>query len=373
MKTHEKSELFANKPTTFNHRSEENLITLDTKNVSRVQTDHILEASLHTSQMIWPATHDETRPGTVILYPKHSWTTGLASVNFVHHPNNGPVFHFETDGIPEEVINEIERLQPKGNSEGIQIMLMGDVSERVYNQVSSYKVQSLEADTDAQFAYKADEEYARLTDEYPENILIVSSEDEAKLFSLVAGYWIAHMPEPILYVNRNDIPNETIKAIKKRENPNIYILGPETIVSKQVEEKLSTIGNVSRIPGSNPVECSVQFTMFKDDDSGFGWGINKPGRGLSFISTSQPELAIVTTPFSHLGKHCPLLWLDRGKLDDSINHFLAKIKPTFKETPQEGPYNHSYLIGSTGTISYETQGIIDNMLEIVPEDGEGHH
>ncbi|PRX77108.1 hypothetical protein B0G93_106142 [Bacillus sp. V-88] len=373
MKTHKQIEEFASQPKTYNSRAGINLKTFNTKNVSRLNTDNVLEASIYTSQMIWPATHDETRPGTVILFPKNSWTTGLAAVNFIHHPNNGPIFHFDTEGVSEEVLQEIERLQPKGNSEGIQIMVMGEIPDHVNEQLASYKVKSITAETAAQFAFKVDEEYARLTDEYPENILVVSSEDHAKLFSLVAGYWIAHMPEPVLYVEMNDVPSETIEALKKRKNPNIYIVGPEKIISKQVEEELSTYGNVTRIPGDNPVDVSIEFTMFKDKDSGFGWGIDKPGRGLSFISTSQPELAITTAPFSHLGKHCPLIWLEEGELVDPIYHFLAKIKPTFQDSPQEGPYNHSYLIGSIETISYEVQGIIDNKLEIVAEDGGGHH
>ena len=39
---------------------------------------------------------------------------------------------------------------------------------------------------------------------------------------------------------------------------------------------------------------------------------------------------------------------------------------------QHLPYNHGFLLGSTSDISFETQGILDERLEIVQESGQGH-
>ena len=35
-------------------------------------------------------------------------------------------------------------------------------------------------------------------------------------------------------------------------------------------------------------------------------------------------------------------------------------------------YNHGFLLGNTSDISFETQGILDERLEIVQESGQGH-
>ncbi len=41
------------------------------------------------------------------------------------------------------------------------------------------------------------------------------------------------MPEPVLYVSEDKIPESTKDAIKKRENPNMYILGPPWLFLKK--------------------------------------------------------------------------------------------------------------------------------------------
>ena len=44
--------------------------------------------------------------------------------------------------------------------------------------------------------------------------------------------------------------------------------------------------------------------------------------------------------------------------------FLATIQPKFKDDPTLGPYNHGFLLGSTSDISFETQGVLDERLEM---------
>ena len=51
--------------------------------------------------------------------------------------------------------------------------------------------------------------------------------------------------------------------------------------------------------------------------------------------------------------------------------FLASIQPKFKDDRLQ-IYNHGFLLGSTSDISFETQGILDERLEIVQESGQGH-
>ena len=128
-----------------------------------------------------------------------------------------------------------------------------------------------------------------------------------------------------------------------------------------------------RIDGKDPSEVSLVFTQFKDEESGFGWGITDPGHGLAFVSSETPNYPLITAPLAHLGKHAPLLVLEKGEVTENMDRYLAKVKPTFKESPMEGPYNHGFIVGILDDISYETQGIIDSKLEIEHKDGGGHH
>ncbi|WP_338453404.1 cell wall-binding repeat-containing protein [Niallia oryzisoli] len=366
---------FAKAPEQVNENASENLLTLNTKNVTRIPTSDPIETSIYVSQTVWPATHKENQPGTVILTPLGSWQNAMASTDLIHHPNNGPLLFIQKDSIPANVLNEIKRLNPIGNTNGTQVMVMGDVSDVVLSQLTDYKVERITGENPADFAKNIDEAYAKVSGGYPNGVIIASADEEDKLYTIPAVNWIAHMPEPVLYVSKTEIPEETIAALEKRKSKaNIYILGPESVISKDLEKQLKEYGKVQRIgaEANDPSAVSIEFAKFKDEETGFGWGLTGSGHGVSFVSTESPEVAIAAAPFSHLGKHAPLIWLDKGQLQQETYDFLAGIKPMFKDTPTEGPYNHAYLVGDTAAIPYQTQGIIDDKLEIVQENSEGH-
>ncbi|MED4017534.1 cell wall-binding repeat-containing protein [Sutcliffiella cohnii] len=364
---------FAKAPAHFNSTASDNLLNLNTKNITRLDSNDPFEMAVLVSQTIFPSTHEENQPGTVILVPLDNWQMGLASANLIHHPNNGPILFITEDEIPSLTKNEIDRLNPIGNAEGTQVMVMGDVNDSILSVLENYKVETIQESDVAKFAASVDEKFAQVVGgNYPESVIVVSSEEEAKLYSLVAANWIAHMNEPILYVTKDDIPEATIEALSKRENAKIYLLGPERILSSEVEQELSEYGKVTRIAGDDAVTTSISFASFKDQVTNFGWGLTDPGHGVSFISTETPNLAIAGAPFSHLGKHAPIIWLENGKIDEALYQFLATIKPTFTDDPTQGSYNHGFVLGTLNNVSYQTQGILDEKLEIVSESGEGH-
>ncbi|WP_425272982.1 cell wall-binding repeat-containing protein [Parageobacillus thermantarcticus] len=364
---------FAKPPSSFNRLANQHIMITATKNVTRINTDDPIELSVKVSQTVWPATHKENQPGGVILVPVENWQIALASVDFIHHPNNGPVLFTKDQKIPDAVIKEINRLQPLGTADGTQIMVMGNLKKSELNKLKNFKLKQISETDPAAFAKEIDRFYSDIAGKTPQGVIIGSLEEKAKLYTLIAANWIAHMEEPLLYVTENDIPQPTKVALQQRKGKaNIYLLGPESVISKKVENELKSFGSVVRIAGETPVQQSVSFAAYKDEKTKFGWGLNDPGHGVSFISTKTPELAIAAAPFSHLGKHAPLIWLENGTLTKDVYAFLARLKPTFTDDPTAGPYNHAFLSGTFRSISYQTQGIIDEKLEIVPATGKGH-
>ncbi|MEX2104691.1 MAG: cell wall-binding repeat-containing protein [Bacilli bacterium] len=360
-------------PSTMNPNVISRLKQLNTKNTTRLNTDDPIEMSVLVSQTIWPATHKENQPNAVILVPLNNWQIALASTDLIHHPNNGPVLFIENDRIPDAVIDEINRLNPPGNMNDTQVMVMGDVESAVLDALKEYKIEHIKGADAATFAKDVDQFYADVAKELPQSVIIGSLENSAMLFTLPAANWIAHMPEPILYVSKDGIPEPTKEAlVKRKDNATMYILGPEAVVSKEIEEELKEFGTVIRISGANPVDNSIAFAQYRDEKTKFGWGIIDPGHGVSFVSTLSPELAVAGAPFAHLGKHAPLIWVEDGKLSDATYKFFEKIKPTFTDMPTVGPYNQGFILGSDKLIPYVTQGIIDDSLEIVKTGGGVH-
>ncbi len=202
------------------------------------------------------STHKENQPGAVILVPVNEWQLGIASADLIHHPNNGPILFIEKEKVPEMTLKEIKRLNPLGTKDGTQIMVMGDIGAAALEQLKDYKVKQIKETDPAIFAKDVDKEYADITGSYPNSVIIGSSEEEGRLYTTPAVNWISHMPEPLLYTEKNKVPEATIEALKMRKDKaNIYVLGPEKIISKEVEKRVkSKYGKVTRISGETPVE-----------------------------------------------------------------------------------------------------------------------
>lgn len=355
-------------PESWNENAGDGLQVDSTKNITRLSGDGVEEMSVVSSQTIWPATHEANQPGTVILADEDEWQHALAALTLVHHPNDGPLLLME-DGLTEELVSEIERLSPLGNDDGIEVLVAADLSAEEEEMLEAFETDNVYEEDPAQFAKEIEESFADTIGELPESVIIGSMEEEHQTSSLIAGSWIAHMNESLLYVNE-EIPDATMEALEAREgDANIYLLGNDEAISSEVEEELAELGSVVRIEGDTPAELSIAFAEYQDDS--FGWGIDEPGHGLVFASVNEPELALPAMPLAHLGKHAPIIWMEE-ELEQPHADYLAQLKPSFEEVPMEGPYNHGYVIGGEEIVSFQTQGAIDALLEIEQLDGEGH-
>ncbi|MFC0471493.1 cell wall-binding repeat-containing protein [Halalkalibacter kiskunsagensis] len=362
----------ATPPGLLNENATNGLNVTNTKNITRINEDDPVAMSILTSQTVWPATHEENQPGTVILAPLNQWQYSLAALTLVHHPNDGPMLYFDGE-ISDNVVTELNRLQPKGNNEGVQILVVGDLPKEEINKLDEYNVEQIHGINAADFAQKIEEKFSETINDVHPNVIIGSSEEDAKGYTISVANWIAHMNESLLYVDNEGIPKETVDALNKREDGvTIYIVGPEDIISDEIAQELENYGAVHRIEGANPVAQSIEFAAYKDIETDFGWGITDPGHGFVFSSTSTPDLAIAAAPFAHLGKHAPIIWLEDGEITSELYEYIASVKPAFSKDPTEGPYNHGYVVGTFANISFMTQGILDEKLEIVSLSGDDH-
>ncbi|WP_054957872.1 cell wall-binding repeat-containing protein [Paenibacillus dakarensis] len=347
-----------------------------TKNTTRINTSDPVQAAVLASRTLWTSTNDSNTAGIVVLVDSDNWQVAAASADLIHHPSNGPILYVTKDGIPESTWNELKRLKPKGSksNHGVQVIIVGKVAAKVEEQLKDldYKIDKVEGDNPAAAAQAIDAYYAKVAGDVPKSV-IVGSMDQPE-YTLPAVNWIAHMPEPLLYVREKEIPQETIDALKKREGAaNIYVIGPESAVSGKVLDALSAYGKATRISGPDPFENAIQFAKFKDHKTGFGWGIDKPGHNFSFVPADAEMLSIAVAPFSHLGKHAPMLFTDKDGMPDSVMSYVMSLQPKFEVTPTEGPYNHAWITGDENTITQKGQSEIDDMLEIVPASGGDAH
>ncbi|UQZ36628.1 ArsR family transcriptional regulator [Paenibacillus sp. PK3_47] len=353
-----------------------NMPWIGTKNTTRINSSDPVQAAVLVSRTLWTAETESNRPSSVVLTDAAHWQIAAASADLIHHPSNGPVLYFNKDGIPEATIDELTRLKPLGaeSNEGVQVIIVGTAADGVEAQLKEMdlKVDKIEGNEPAAVAQAIDTYYAKVSGELPDSVIIGSMDSPE--YTLPAVNWIAHMPEPLLYVSQNEIPAATAEALEARSGQaSIYILGPGRVISEDVEQQLAAYGTVTRISGDNPYENSVAFAKYKDSSNGFGWGITAPGHNLSLLTTDSPLLAVAAAPFSHLGKHAPLIFTEQGGLPDAVMNYTMELQPKYKDSPAEGPYNHAWLTGDASTLSGGLQSEIDDMLEISPASGDNPH
>ncbi|WP_339247913.1 cell wall-binding repeat-containing protein [Paenibacillus sp. FSL F4-0243] len=346
------------------------------KNTTRINTSDPTAAAVIVSQTLWTAQTKNNRPSSVVLTDVSNWQIAAVSADLIHHPNNGPILFTTKEGVPEATLAELKRLNPLGaeGNNGVQVVLVGPMASNVEEQLKTMdlKVDRIEGDEPAAIAQAIDTYYAKASGELPKAV-IVGSMDSPE-YTLPAVNWIAHMPEPLLYVTKDEIPDPTVNALKERGgSATIYILGPEKVVSTAVEKQLQEFGTVTRIAGKDIYENAIAFATFKDASNGFGWGITTPGHNLSLLTTDSTMLAIAAAPFSHLGKHAPLIFTEKDGLPDSVMEYMMTLQPKFQDSPAEGPYNHAWLTGDINVIKESAQSEIDDMLEISPAAGGNPH
>ena len=348
-----------------------NTYSIVTKNTSRILGNNAEGISLSTACMIWPATETGNKPKIVLIAPSESWQVQLIAADLIHHPSDGPLLVTSKENISEAVFSELSRLNPLGSSDGTKVIAIG-MSDNAGKQLKDkgYKIHEIKGDNIYKLAEDIDAYYSSIAGKVPNSVIVASSEQLE--YTLPAGNWIAHMPEPLLYVTKNNIPPETRSALKKRNaSANIYLLGPSSIVDKNVETELQKYGKVTRIAGDTPYANAIAFSKFKDNATDFGWGITMPGHGLLLVSKAQAKECIAAVAFSHRGKHAPLLITDSNKAPQELLNYLKQLKPHFDKSPTEGPYTHLFIAGDNPWISQEQQGNLDNLIEIEPANGEG--
>lgn len=349
---------------------------IGTKNTTRINTSDPVEAAVLVSQTLWTAQSEGSRPSSVVVTDVDNWQIAATATDLIHHPSNGPVLYIGKDSVPQATMDELKRLNPKGadSNGGIQLVIVGPVSDNARKQLDGLKLKTdqIEGDDPATVAAAIDAYYAKVAGELPTGVIVGSSDSPE--YTLPAVNWIAHMPESLLYVSKDKVPDATAKALEQRSGKaSIYILGPESAISVEVEKWLQAYGTVTRIAGSDPYDNAIAFAKFKDSSNGFGWGITIPGHNVSFVTTDSPALAIAAAPFSHLGKHAPLLFTQNSGMPDSVMSYLMELMPKYKDSPAEGPYNHAWITGSEDSITAKAQSEIDDMLEISPADGGNPH
>ena len=200
----------------------------------------------------------------------------------------------------------------------------------------------------------------------PNNVLIVSSDSPE--WALPAAAWSAYSGDPILYASENEVPEATQQAIAELNTSHAYVLAPPGQVSRDALSGLDV--EWTRVAGSTPQDHAVKIAKFRDRSRDFGWGIDERDKvgyyNSMLVNPDRPTQAVASTNLQW-GKAGPILLThEDGTLPAITENYLWRTQSEWFSTPAEGPFNHVFVLGPLGQVSWVSQTRSDYVVEITP-------
>ena len=331
-----------------------------TKNTTRVGGADPIADAAGVAQAVYPSRSRDTRPRVVTLVDAEDWRAAISASQLMSRPLRAPVLLSDGEDMPEATQSALDELNPSGAEQagGAQVIRVGTTAA-----VKDGKTTDLEGADPAELAQAIDKLHTAAAGEPSRAVLVAPS--SAPEYAMPAAGWAAKEGDPVLWADKDKLPAATKAAITAHRRPRIYVLGPESAISKNVEKQLGALGTTRRITGADPSASSVAFARFHDGN--FGWNAVDPGHGIVFANGDRPADAAAAAALSGAGTYGPLLVLaEPNTLAAPIQNYLLDIQPGFDDDPVRGVYNHGWLMGDEQAITVDVQSRIDALLEIQP-------
>jgi ell wall binding domain 2 (CWB2) len=335
-----------------------------TRSTTRVSgTDPVADAA-GVAAALFPSNAPRSRPAVVALVDKDEWQAAIAGAVLAGDPLHAPLLLSDGGSIPGATSGTLGRLKPKGAalSKGAQVILVGDKPPAP----GDFKSGRVHGKDPYSIAAAVDSFQTAITGRPTPNVIVASAEQPG--YAMPAAAWAARSGDSVLFVSRNAVPAPTRKAISDHSKPNIYLLGPPTVISTTVEKQLGQLGAVTRIQSKipGPVANAVAFARSESL-----WNRRQPGAINSTIaSTTRPADAAAAAALGNNGVFAPLLLMDRpNTIPAPLADYFLVLQPGYENNdPTDGLYNHLWILGNKDAVSPAAQAMLDEMAKLVPVD-----
>src|SRR3954447_4329649 len=335
--------------------------TVATRNTVRVGGGDPVADLAGVASALFPATTDQDRPHAVGLVDKNDWQGAVAGSVLNAQPLDAPLLASDGDKLPEATSDTLKRLAPRGAdlARDAQVIRIGNTPPAP-SGLKSGKI----AGSDPYRTAAAIDRFFTAIRGKPSPHVIVASGEQAP-YAMPAAAWAARSGDSVLYTQQNRVPTATMQAIAAHDKPDIYVLGPESVISTRVENQLKRLGTVRRVAGPTAIANAVALARYSR--RGFGWGVTVPGYNFSLASTSRPIDAAASATLATNGVFAPMLLTDQAdRLPPEVSGYLLDVQPGYQGDPSSGVYNRVWILGDTKTVSLDAQGRLDQITRLVP-------
>jgi hypothetical protein len=349
---------------------------LATKNTTRVAGADPIADAAGVALAVYPSEASGTHPTVVTIAPTDDWEAAIASSVLMAAPIRAPILLSGTGTLPSATNDALGLLAPTGSGSagGAQAIVVGDAPAP-----SKLRTVAIHGGDPYTLAAAIDRFATAAAGKASSDVVVASSDDPA--YAMPAAGWAAESGDPVLFVSGSGIPTATQQALQSHQHPNIYVLGPTSVISDSILKRLKKYGTVKRVSGNDPATNSVAFAEYRDPPcpsnqpcahvpGSFGWAMRSPGHGYVLLNSSRPLDAAAAAPLSASGDYGPGLLIDNPSTLPSpvLNFFLDYATPGYtQEGPTAAVYNHGWVIGDQSAISVSVQAEVDSLLEVVPQ------
>ncbi len=338
-----------------------------TTNTIRVAGRDSIENAAGVASAVYPAVGDSTRPAAVTLVDSDDWQGGVAASVLMSGELGAPLLVTEGDELPAVTSGTLARLDPAGAelADGAEVIAIGEDTARPDGR----KTEVIAGDDPYELAAEIDRFHSAVEGEASDDVVIASGEESP--FAMPAAAWAARSGDAVLFSEPESLPEVTRKAIEDHEKPDVYVLGPETVISEGVVRELEDLSaNVERIEGDTAVENAIEFARYSRGD--FGWGLVTPGHNFTLASEARSLDAAAAAPLATNGTYAPLLLTDNaGELPGPLRGYFLDVQPGFESNPNEGVFNRVWILGDQAAVSLTLQTEVDELTELIPVQGSG--
>ena len=335
-----------------------------TRNTLRVGGSDAAADAAGVAGALYPATGTSDRPTAVVMVDQGDWQSAIAASILAGPPIAAPILLSDGDELPAVTEDTLERLDPRGSdlSEDAQVIRIGpDVA-----RPAGYKTALIQGEDAFERAASIDRFFSAARGRPSNDVVLYSGRRPA--WAMPAASWAARSGDAVLPVETDAIPRPVARALADHERPNVYLLGPERIISEQVADELrerKLARSVNRIEGETSVENAIAFARYEKGD--FGWRVNIPGYNFAIASTTRPADAAAAAPLATRGVFAPLLLTDDpGALPEPLENYLLSVQPGYEGDPRDAVYNRAWILGDDSAISVRQQAQIDTITELIP-------
>ncbi len=332
-----------------------------TKNTIRVGGGDAAADAAGVASAVFPGTNDATRPTAVVLVDKSDWQAGVTAAALSARPIGAPLLISDGDELSPVSEDTLKSLNPKGSdlSRDAQVIRIGSAPARP----EGYRTAVIEGKDPYSRAAAIDRFFSAARGRPSANVMVASGEQAE--FAMPAAAWAARSGDSVLLTKRDAIPAVTRKAIAEHDKPNIFVLGPEKVISAKVARALRKLGRVSRVQGGTPVENAIAFARYEKGD--FGWGVVVPGYNFTIAGASRPLDAAASAALATNGVFAPLLLTDSAAtLPKPLEDYLLSVQPGFEGDPGQAVYNKVWILGDDKQVSVRAQARLDQITELIP-------